>query len=111
MGLDVIECESLSDVHSVLRETEASKVVMINFYAGFCRSCLENEPKFRRLALEHPSLTYLKVDVTDVREAISFFDLKHVPTYIAMRGQEEIARYVGVKSEGMAKLFAKASSE
>ena len=111
MSLDIIECESLSDIQDELRANEARKVVMIKFYAGFCRSCLENEPKFRSLALEHPTLKYLKVDVTDIREVVGLFDLKHVPTYIAMKGQEEIARYVGVKLEGMAKLFAKASGQ
>ncbi|CAM9359152.1 unnamed protein product [Ascophyllum nodosum] len=75
--VEVIRSES--EYIAILKENEQSLVV-IKFFATWCRSCKSMDLKYRRLALEHENVKFYEVDVLESPELKKAMAVKAVPT-------------------------------
>lgn len=62
---------SNADYLSALQENERSLVV-IKFFAPWCRSCKAMDVKYRRLAAQNKNVKFFEVRVSDPRGALAF---------------------------------------
>ncbi|KAA8491437.1 Thioredoxin-like 2, chloroplastic [Porphyridium purpureum] len=49
-------------------ECSAKQLVVVKFYAPWCKSCAEIEPKFRRYAHEYPEFLFCEVDLQENKD-------------------------------------------
>jgi len=64
----------------VAHGTEEYNLVVVRFYATWCKSCKAMQPLFRRLMQEHPNILFLEVPVSHARSFVtSELDVKTFP--------------------------------
>eukprot|EP00588_Corethron_pennatum_P031963 CAMPEP_0194345290 /NCGR_PEP_ID=MMETSP0171-20130528/104773_1 /TAXON_ID=218684 /ORGANISM="Corethron pennatum, Strain L29A3" /LENGTH=345 /DNA_ID=CAMNT_0039112255 /DNA_START=399 /DNA_END=1436 /DNA_ORIENTATION=+ len=65
---------------AIVRGTVEYKLVVVRFYATWCKSCRAMQPLFRRLMQEHPNILFLEVPVSHARSFVtSELDVKTFP--------------------------------
>jgi thioredoxin 1 len=74
--------------------------VLLDIYGEHCGPCRQLAPTIDRLAGEYEGRAkVLKVDAGENRELASSLGVSSVPTVVAFRGGQEVARLVGVRPE------------
>ncbi|KAJ9694215.1 hypothetical protein PVL29_009945 [Vitis rotundifolia] len=61
------------------------KIVIANFSATWCGPCKMIAPFYCELSEAHPSLMFLTVDVDELSEFSSSWDIKATPTFFFLR--------------------------
>ncbi|KAI7731028.1 hypothetical protein M8C21_029537, partial [Ambrosia artemisiifolia] len=79
------------------------KIVIANFSAGWCGPCRMIAPYYIELSLNYPSLLFLSVDVDELPEFSTQWDIKATPTFIFLRDGEQIDRLVGANKPELLK--------
>ncbi|KAL5230922.1 hypothetical protein ABZP36_029698 [Zizania latifolia] len=74
---------------------ELGKTVVIKFSATWCGPCRNAAPVFAELSLKHPEIAFVSVDVDEMPDLVTQFDIRATPTFIFMKGKEEIDKLVG----------------
>lgn len=65
--------------------THQDGIVLVDFWAAWCSPCLRFAPTYERSSEKHPDITFGKVD-TEAEEAIAAkFDIRSIPTIMAIR--------------------------
>jgi thioredoxin 1 len=82
------ETESVTDIE------EAEGDVLIDFHATWCGPCAAMEPVVEDVAED---VDVLKVDVEEAPDVVREFGVRSVPTFVAVRGGEEVNRAVGTQ--------------
>lgn len=89
----------------------AGKIVIANFSASWCGPCRMIAPYYRELSEKYPSLMFLTVDVDELTEFSSSWDIKATPTFFFLRDEQQIDKIVGAnKPELQNKIAAIADS-
>jgi thioredoxin reductase (NADPH) len=91
-------CESVIEI-STIKEFEQythdqSGLVLIDFYAETCPSCMQMLPAYKSLAQQFPDVTFLKVDTDEAEDAL--LDKLHVnsiPCVLSLYNGDLAARY------------------
>ncbi|KAK9734181.1 hypothetical protein RND81_04G120900 [Saponaria officinalis] len=84
-----------------------SKIVLANFSASWCGPCKMIAPYYCELSEQYPSLTFLTVDVDEVTDLSTSYEIKATPTFFFLKDGQEIDRLVGSnKAELAAKISA-----
>ncbi|KAG8647896.1 thioredoxin H9 [Manihot esculenta] len=86
--------------------SEASKdgkVVVVNFSATWCGPCKVIAPFYRELSEKYPSLMFVVVDVDELPEFSSSWDIKATPTFFFLRDGQEIDKLVGANKPELQK--------
>ncbi len=66
-------------------DVAAEGIVLIDFWADWCGPCKKFAPTYEALSEEHPDITFGKVD-TDAEQALAAkFDIRSIPTIMAVR--------------------------
>ncbi|KAK1366723.1 putative monodehydroascorbate reductase (NADH) [Heracleum sosnowskyi] len=78
---------------------EADKIVLVNFSADWCSPCRDVLPVFRSLAEKHTSLMFLIVDVDELAELSTSWDIKATPTFFFLKNGCELDKLVGANKE------------
>jgi thioredoxin 1 len=74
--------------------------VLLDIFGEHCGPCRQLAPTIDRLAGEYEGRAkVLKVDAGENRELASSLGVSSVPTVVAFRGSQEVARLVGVRPE------------
>jgi thioredoxin 1 len=74
--------------------------VLLDIFGEHCGPCRQLAPTIDRLAGEYEGRAkVLKVDAGENRELASSLGVSSVPTVVAFRGGQEVARLVGVRPE------------
>jgi thioredoxin 1 len=76
-----------------------SDLKVIDFYADWCGPCKVLTPLIEKLKDKNPDVAIEKVNVDENRDLALTFSVRSIPTVIFLKGDEEIAREVGVKQE------------
>ncbi len=90
------------------RSIESSPApVLVDFWAPWCGPCRTLAPTIDKLAEEYGrDVNFAKVNVDEVPELVSRFDIRSIPTLMLFRDGQVVARLVGVQPyEGLARLL------
>ncbi|XP_044485834.1 thioredoxin H9 [Mangifera indica] len=83
------------------------KIVIANFSATWCGPCRMMAPFYRELSEKYPSLMFLVVDVDELIDFSTSWDIKATPTFFFLKDGQQIDRLVGAnKPELQNKIIA-----
>lgn len=73
--------------------------VLIDFWAGWCRPCLQFAPVYEKAAQANPDLVFAKVDTEAQPELAGAFQITSIPTLMIVRDQVAIFAQPGALPE------------
>lgn len=76
-----------------------SSLKVIDFYADWCGPCKVLSPMIEKLKENNPDITIEKINVDENMELVKEFSVRNIPTVIFLKGDEVVAREIGVKQE------------
>jgi thioredoxin 1 len=89
----MMTAESVDQIFDLIKDEEQ---VVIDFWAPWCGPCKLIEPHLREAATQWgDKVTVLKVNVEEIPEASSRFNVSGLPTLILCRKGVEVKRKVG----------------
>lgn len=65
--------------------TSREGIVLVDFWAGWCGPCLRFAPIYERSSEKHPDIVFGKVDTEAQPELAAKFDIRSIPTLMAIR--------------------------
>ncbi|KAJ4832547.1 hypothetical protein Tsubulata_000109 [Turnera subulata] len=86
--------------------TEANKegkVVLANFSATWCGPCRVIAPFFNELSEKYPSLMFLVVDVDELTDFSTSWDIKATPTFFFLKDGQQLDKLVGANKPELQK--------
>ena len=98
---DVEDSESiitLSDKN--LQHQTRGRIVLVDFWAGWCVPCKMMAPVLNDLAEELKGKAFVgKVDVEKYQSLAQKFNVRNIPTMVLFRDGKEVNRFVGIKTK------------
>ena len=92
-----IHVRSLSSFERIINE---SQPVLVDFWAPWCGPCQAMSPVYEKVAVEFKDrVRFLKVNTEEIPELAATFNIRSIPTVIALDGEERVDRNVGLTSE------------
>ncbi|XP_059641905.1 thioredoxin H-type-like [Cornus florida] len=79
------------------------KIVVANFSASWCGPCRVIAPFYCELSEKHPSLMFLTVDVDELIELSTSWDIKATPTFFFLRDGQQFDKLVGANKPELQK--------
>jgi len=100
-GGAVHESQTLSDLESRIQSAALqNKLTVVDFTATWCGPCKMIAPVFHELSNELGSrVQFVKVDVDENPEAAQKYGVSAMPTFLFIKGGEEVDRLMGANSE------------
>ena len=87
-----VHCETIEQLHYVVQRGS----VLVDFYAQWCGPCKAIAPKLEDIAVGNAArFTVVKVDIDQVTEAASEYDVTMMPTFVMFQDGVEVDRVVG----------------
>ncbi|KAJ4704209.1 Thioredoxin [Melia azedarach] len=87
------------------------KIIIANFSATWCGPCRMIAPFYSELSEKYPSLMFLLIDVDELVEFSTSWDIKATPTFFFLKDGQQIDKLVGAnKPELQRKIVAAADS-
>ncbi|KAK9913889.1 hypothetical protein M0R45_037693 [Rubus argutus] len=98
-------CQARGNVHFIntmdgweAKLSEAIKddtLVVANFSASWCNPCISIAPAYSELAAKYPSILFLTLDVDDLAELSTSWDIKATPTFVFLKDGRQVDKLVG----------------
>lgn len=85
-----------------------NKIVIANFSASWCGPCTTIAPYYRELSEKHPSLMFLTIDVDELTEFSTQWDIKATPSFFFLKDGEQYDKLVGANKLDLEKKIASA---
>jgi thioredoxin 1 len=97
----------VADSEEILTMSEANfqrqlkdKVVLVDFWAGWCAPCRIMAPVLNEVANElSGSKNVGKVNIEQFRSLAGKYNIRSIPTMVLFKNGKEIKRFVGIKSK------------
>ena len=65
--------------------TSKDGIVLVDFWASWCGPCVRFAPTYERSSEKHTEITFGKVDTEAQQELAAKFDIRSIPTIMAVR--------------------------
>ncbi|KAJ1388216.1 Thioredoxin-like superfamily [Sesbania bispinosa] len=85
------------------------KIVIANFSATWCGPCKMIAPYYSELSEKYPSIMFLLIDVDELTDFSTTWDIKATPTFIFLRDGQEFDKLVGANKPELEKKIASVS--
>ncbi|KAI4353574.1 hypothetical protein L6164_002512 [Bauhinia variegata] len=79
------------------------RIVIANFSATWCGPCKMVAPFFGELSEKYPSLMFLLVDVDELTDLSTSWDIKATPTFFFLKNGQQIDKLVGANKPELQK--------
>ncbi|CAK9860750.1 unnamed protein product [Sphagnum jensenii] len=79
------------------------KVIVVDFTATWCGPCRVMSPIFVELSKKYTNLIFLKVDVDEVADVTSEWDIRAMPTFLFIKDGKQVDKIVGANKEELDK--------
>lgn len=93
----ITEINNLDEFENMI--IEASKPVMVDFYADSCPSCMQMLPAFAALAQEESSIVCIKVDADQADAIMKTYRVQKLPTILAFKDGQIAARFTNAMTK------------
>lgn len=81
------------------RTVSENPFVLIDFWAGWCRPCLQFAPVYEKVSEANPDLLFAKVDTEAQQELAAAFQITSIPTLMIVRDQVAVFAQPGALPE------------
>jgi thioredoxin 1 len=92
------------------RQMEGQAFTLVDFYAQWCGPCKMIAPQVDQLAMLHPHITFLKVDVDQCPDISGASSIAAMPTFILYARGREMSRVTGADPAKLRQLLQQATS-
>ncbi|XP_024961886.1 thioredoxin-like protein CXXS1 [Cynara cardunculus var. scolymus] len=100
----VFKITSTESWDSYLQESKSHGTpVVAHFTASWCIPSVAMNPYFEELAFAFQDITFLVVDVDDLKEIARKYEVKAMPTFLLMKDCVVVGRLVGANPDEMKK--------
>ncbi|OMO75250.1 Thioredoxin [Corchorus olitorius] len=107
----VIGCHTVDHWNEQLQKAnESKKLVVVDFTASWCGPCRFIAPILADMAKKLPHVTFLKVDVDELKTVAQDWAIEAMPTFIFLKEGSIVDRVVGAKKEELQQTIAKHAS-
>jgi len=90
----------------------SSELVVVDFWAPWCRPCMVTKPILEKLAEEYAGkVEFVQINADDSREILEKFRIFGIPTVISLRNGKEVGRITGAQNETNYRAVFEALSE
>ncbi|KAF9680119.1 hypothetical protein SADUNF_Sadunf06G0087000 [Salix dunnii] len=79
------------------------KIVLANFSATWCGPCRQIAPLYSELSEKYPSLLFLLVDVDELPDFSTSWEIKATPTFFFLRDGQQLDKLVGANKPELQK--------
>ena len=93
-----------SPVHNSVAAPSAQ---FLFFYTSWCPHCESAKPEIEKVKARHPSIEFSDVDVEKDPAMASFYQIKSVPTFVALMNGKEVDRRQGFANASQLEQMAK----
>lgn len=87
----------------VNQATNQGSPIVVHFTAAWCMPSVAMNPFFEELATNFPDVSFLTVDVDEVKEVASKYEVKAMPTFLLMKNGSPIDKLVGANPDEIKK--------
>jgi thioredoxin len=84
---------SLADIENLAQKYP---LVILDFYATWCKPCKQQEPILKELNEEYPNLKIVKIDADKNQTLSSHFEIEEIPTLILFKYKKQFWRKSGL---------------
>jgi thioredoxin 1 len=77
----------------------ADGIVLVDFWAAWCGPCVRFAPVYERVSEKHPDIVFAKVDTEAEPVLAQEFDIRSIPTIMAIRDGVVVFQQAGALPE------------
>ncbi|EEF49353.1 thioredoxin H-type [Ricinus communis] len=90
--------------------TRDSKIIIVNFCSSWCSPSKSIAPLYCDLANKNPSMTFLSIDIDELREPSSTWEVKSTPTFFFLKNGRQLDKLVGANKPELQKKISAVTS-